>query len=274
MSQFRRQKDAEKVRRQVAVDMTDTDVRQELDEIQRRMNVDVYRRKLDEIRRMMNVDRLLSMDDEAQAMEAPFDGENGEACATLTSSADVPDGLEDLWLAELATAESQIEGLQELDFDMQKLIFQKQEQELRFEGIEAKKQERELQYEAKKQEQELRFMEQEFRSKEQELQSKVQEQSFLRGRRDKQLAFMQDSHELYMTQQREQQRDWASRLREVNKYMCANLTQELRGAEAAAVIGKAGKKEAVTQLAASEADADATAATKVATGSEATTEVR
>ena len=53
--------------------------------------------------------------------------------------------------------------------------------------------------------------------------------------------------------------------------MCADLTQELpvREAEAAAVIGKAGKKEAVTQLAASEADADATVATKLATESEA-----
>ena len=90
------------------------------------------------------------------------------------------------------------------------------------------KQEQELQHEARKQEQELRFKEQEFQYeakkreqefyvKEQEFQFEVKKQIFLHERRDKQLAFMQDGHELYMMQQR----DLASKLREIDKYMCA-----------------------------------------------------
>ena len=59
-----------------------------------------------------------------------------------------------------------------------------------------------------------------FKEQEQALRFREQEQTFVLGRRDKQLAFMQDSHELYMTVQR----DSASALREVNKYMCADLT--------------------------------------------------
>ena len=76
---------------------------------------DEDRQKLDEIRRMMNVDGLLSMNGKAQAMEAQFDGADGEAAP----SADFLDELEDLWLEELATAESQsqIEGLQGLKFE-------------------------------------------------------------------------------------------------------------------------------------------------------------
>ena len=50
---------------------------------------------------------------EAQAMEARFDGANGEAAP----SADFLDELEHLWLEDLATAESQIEGLQGLGFE-------------------------------------------------------------------------------------------------------------------------------------------------------------
>jgi len=120
----------------------------------------------------------------------------------------------------------------EIEIDMQRLMIQKQEQELQHE---AKKQEQELRFkeqelqsEAKKQEQELRFREQEFHAKEQEFQFEVKKQIFLHERRDKQLAFMQDGHELYMMQQRdlanklrEQHQDLASRQREIDKYMCA-----------------------------------------------------
>ena len=160
------------------------------------------KRELDGLQRMLklNVDTLLSMNGEAQAMEAQFDGADGEAA----SSADFLDELEDLSLEELATAESQIEGLQELDFDMQRLMIQKQEQELQHE---ARKQEQELRFreqefqsEAKKQEQEFRVREQEFHVKEQEFQFEVKKQIFLHERRDKQLDFMQDGHELYMMQ--------------------------------------------------------------------------
>ena len=91
LNQFWNQRNAEKVRRQVAVDIASPKVKQELDEIQRRMNVDVFRQKLDEIRRMMNVDGLLSMNGEAQAMKAQFDGADGEAAP----SADFLDELED-----------------------------------------------------------------------------------------------------------------------------------------------------------------------------------
>ena len=52
LAAFKKQKNAERVRRQVAVDMAEPVVKQELDGIQR----------------MLNVDTLLSMDDEAQAM--------------------------------------------------------------------------------------------------------------------------------------------------------------------------------------------------------------
>ena len=111
-------------------------------------------------------------------------------------------------------------------------MIQKQEQELQHE---ARKQEQELRFreqefqsEAKKQEQEFRVREQEFHVKEQEFQFEVKKQIFLHERRDKQLAFMQDGHELYMMQQRdlasklrEQHQDLASRQREIDKYMCA-----------------------------------------------------
>ena len=88
------------------------------------------------------------------------------------------------------------------------------------------KQEQELQHEARKQEQELRFREQEF-------QFEVKKQIFLHERRDNQLAFMQDGHELYMMQQRdlasklrEQHEDLASRQREIDKYMYMCAEQE------------------------------------------------
>ena len=178
LAAFKKQKNAEKVRRQVAVDMAEPVVQQ----------------RLDEVRRMLNVDTPLSMNGEAQVTEAQLDGAHGEA--TPYAYADFLDELEDLWLEELATAGShlQIEGLQELD-PMQSSISQKQEQE--------------LQHEARKQEQELWVREQEFHAKEQEFQSEAKKQTFLREKRDKQLAAMQDGHiqqqeghELHMTQQR------------------------------------------------------------------------
>ena len=101
-------------------------------------------------------------------------------------------------MAELATAESQIEGLQELDFDMQKLRF-----------------------EAEKQEQELQKCDMELQRQKQELQDAVQNSEFRAKKRDKQLAYIkrmeqqtQDRHELHMMQQK----DLADACREVSRY--------------------------------------------------------
>ena len=124
---------------------------------------------------------------------------------------------------------------QELEIDMQES--QRQEQELRFE---AKKQEqRKAEMELQKYDIELQRLKQELqdarrdsefqaKKREQEFQVEVKKQIFLHERRDKQLAFMQDGHELYMMQQRdlanklrEQHQDLASRQREIDKYMCA-----------------------------------------------------
>ena len=54
LATFKKQKNAGRVKRQVAVDMASPVVRQ----------------KLDEIQRMLNVDGIMSMDGKAQAMEA------------------------------------------------------------------------------------------------------------------------------------------------------------------------------------------------------------
>jgi hypothetical protein len=124
---------------------------------------------------------------------------------------------------------------QELEIDIQES--QRQEQELRFEAKkqEQRKAEMELQkydMELQRQKQELQdaIRDSEFQAKkrEQEFQVEVKKQIFLHERRDKQLAFMQDGHELYMMQQRdlanklrEQHQDLASRQREIDKYMCA-----------------------------------------------------
>ena len=95
LAAFKKQKNAERVKRQVAVDMASPVVKQ----------------KLDEIKRMLILDGVMSTNGEGQAMEAQFDGADGEAAP----SADFLDELEDLCLQmeELTTAESQIEELQE-----------------------------------------------------------------------------------------------------------------------------------------------------------------
>ena len=114
LAAFKKQKNAEKVRRQVAVDMAEPVVQQ----------------KLDEIRRMLKLDELLSMNGEAQPMEAPFDGASGEAA----SSADVLDGLEleDLWLETVTEAaaetikglDGEVEGLSSIVRDLEDQVEQ------------------------------------------------------------------------------------------------------------------------------------------------------
>ena len=76
-----------------------------------------------------------------------------------------------------------------------------------------------MELQRQKQELQVAIRDSEFQAKkrEQEFQVEVKKQIFLHERRDKQLAFMQDGHELYMMQQR----DLASKLREIDKYKCA-----------------------------------------------------
>ena len=100
LSQFRKHRDAEKVRRQVAVDMAEPAVKRELDGIRRKLAI--------------NMHKLIKMDGKTQALEAPFDGANGEA----TSSADVWIELEDSWLAEHEAART-IKGLSSIIGDLE-----------------------------------------------------------------------------------------------------------------------------------------------------------
>jgi hypothetical protein len=80
----------------------------------------------------LNVDTLLSANGEAQAVEAQFDGADGEAAP----SAGFLDELEDLWLEELATAESLIEGLQELQDAIQDSEFRAKQRDKQLAHIE------------------------------------------------------------------------------------------------------------------------------------------
>ena len=100
LAAVKKQKNAERVKQKNAEDMASPKIKRELDVIQRMLK--------------LNVDTLMSMDGEAQAMEAQFDGAAGEAAP----SADFLDELEDLSLEELATAEPLIEGLQELHSEL------------------------------------------------------------------------------------------------------------------------------------------------------------
>jgi hypothetical protein len=121
LSQFRKRRDAEKVKQKNTELMAEPDAKRELDGLRREL--------------ANHVDTLLSTNGEAQATEAQFDGADGEAAP----SADYQE-LEDLSLEELATAEPLIEGLQELRFEAKKQEQRKAEMELQKYDMELQRQ--------------------------------------------------------------------------------------------------------------------------------------
>jgi hypothetical protein len=91
----------------------------------------------------------MSIDGEAQAMEAQFDGADGEAAP----SADYQE-LEDLSLEELVTAEPLIEGLQELQDAIQDSEFRAKQRDKQLIYVKAYK-DKQLEFKAKKRDKQL-----------------------------------------------------------------------------------------------------------------------